>query len=313
MTSLILWRPRKLASPTSAAEGLPRLPPPPRLIGVRKRAAPCLNARRCPPVSPRALRLTSRSPPTLPCPLTSSPRWRLTPTRPAPPRAAEPRTCQWTRARPAETRHPACSHRAELCKRVTGSPPPFPAQLPPRAHLLVPHSRLPPPSSAALLCPAIRSSKRSPKSTKRRIARRPKGSGWFDAAPVLLTQQSRPERLEPKRGAVLRKRAEPSSTKVPTATEVSFRPDPQTSEASSILSACRTSRRTYVWVNPLQMRRPQIFAVCVAALSHSFLRGWTVVALDPFSVFPLQSLRIRRIQPSPQNSPPIPRRTMWRE
>lgn len=187
LTSLILWRPRKPASPTSAAEGLPRLHPPPRLIAARTMAAPPLNARPCPPVSPRAPPPTSPSRPTPPYPLTSSPPWHLTPTRPAPLRAVEPRTCRWTRARPAETRRPACLLRAGRCRRVTDTSPLFPGPLPPPAHLLAPHSQLPPPSSPALRCPAIRSSKRNPKSTKRRIERRTKGGGQSDAAQVLLT------------------------------------------------------------------------------------------------------------------------------
>lgn len=222
LTSSILWLPRKPVSPTSATEGLPRLHPPPRLIAARMRAAPSPSARPCPPASPRAPPPTSPSRPTLPFPLTSSPRWRPTPTRPAPPRVAEPRTCRWTRARPAETRLPACSRRAGPYRNVTDTPPPFPDPLPPRAHLLVPRSQLPPPSSPALLCPAIRSSKRNPKSTKRKIERRTKGSGQIDAAQVLVTAPSSLKRLEPKRGAALRRRAESSSTRVLTATEVCF-------------------------------------------------------------------------------------------
>lgn len=155
LISLILWLPRKPASPTSATGGLPRLhPPPPRLTAARTRAAPSPNTRPCPPASPRAPLPTSPSRPTLLYPPTSSPYWRPTPTRPAPLRAAGPRTCRWTRAPPAGTLHLACSSQAGPCRNVTATPPPYP--LPPPAHLLVPHSQLPPLSSPALLCPAIR-------------------------------------------------------------------------------------------------------------------------------------------------------------
>lgn len=191
LSSLTHWHPRKRASPTSATEGRPHLhppPPPPPLTAARTRAAPALSARPYLPMSPRALPPISLSRPTLLHPLTSSPAQPPTPTRPAPQRAVAPRTCPWTRVRPAETPHPAPSLLTGPCKNATGTMSLFPRRLPPQALLPAPRSQLPPLSSPALLCPAVptRSLKRSPRSPKRRTERGRKGSGWREAARVLL-------------------------------------------------------------------------------------------------------------------------------
>lgn len=188
LTSLILWCPRKPASPTSAIEGQPHLhPPPPPLTAVRTRAARALNARPSPPMSPRALPTISPSRPTLLHPLTSSPARPPTPTHPAPQRVVAPRTCPWTRVPPAETHYPAPSLLIGPCRNAIGTLSPFPHRLAPQALLLAPHSQLPLLSSPALLCPAVptRSLKRNPRSTERRIERGTKGNEWKEAAQVL--------------------------------------------------------------------------------------------------------------------------------
>lgn len=188
LTSSILWRPRKPASPTSAIEGQPHLHPPPPLTAARMRAAPALNARPYPPTSPRGLPPISPSRPTLLHPLTSSPVQPPTPTLPAPRRAVAPRTCPWTRVPPAETLHPAPSPPIGPCRTAIGTLSLSPDQPPPLALLLLaPHSQLPPLSSPALPCPAVptRSLKRNPRSTKRRIERGRKGSERKEAAEVL--------------------------------------------------------------------------------------------------------------------------------
>ena len=239
LISLILWHPRKPASPISATEGQSHLHPPPPLTAVRTRAAPALNARPYPPTSPQAPPPIFPSRPTLLHPLTSSPARPLIPTHPAPRRAVAPRTCPWTRVPPAETRHLAPLPLIGTRRTVIGilSPSLSPDQPPLPALLLLllfslllllllsPHSQLPPLSSPAPLCPAVptRNIKRNPRSTKTRIERGRKGNGRKVAAEVLPTWQSRPKRLvESKRDAVLRKRVEKLSIRILTKLKVCF-------------------------------------------------------------------------------------------
>lgn len=190
MTSLILWHRRKLASPTSVIEGQPHLRRP--LIAVRMRAAPALNARPYPPMSPQALPLISPSHPTHLPHLASSLAQLPTPTHQVPQRAVAPRICPWTRVRPAEILHPGpfCPI-VDPCRTAIGILDLD--QSHPTALRLALHSQLPPLSSLAPPCPAllIRRLKRNLRSTKTRLEKGRKGNQRKEMPVILVVLQSR--------------------------------------------------------------------------------------------------------------------------